>query len=301
MTRFGFLYIIAASLLWSFDGLIRRSLYTLPPATVVALEHVFGVLIALPFLPKVLKELKNLNKKDWLVLFILTLTASVMATIFYTSALAKINYINFSVVILLQQTQPIFSIIVAAIFLKEKITKKFLALAFIGIASAYILAFPNIIPNLTHRPEELTAAVLAMGAAVFWGSSNTFGKLVLRKISHISAAFLRFTLAIPLAFIAAKLLGQTIPLTQIKPNQWLSMLTIALTSGMVAFIIFYKGLKNTQVKLATMVKLSWPVFAVVIGWLVLKENLSLVQIIAAIVLSVDIAFLSLTQTDNAKT
>ena len=301
MTRFGYLYIIAASLLWSLDGLIRRSLYTLPPATVVALEHVFGVLIALPFLPRVIKELKNLTKRDWLVLFILTLTASVTATIFYTSALAKINYINFSVVVLLQQTQPIFSLAAAAILLKEKITKKFLLLAFIGIASAYVLAFPNLLPNFTHRPEEIMAAILAMGAAIFWGTSNTLGKIVLKKISHISAAFLRFTLAIPLAFIAARLLGQTIPLTQIKPIQWLSMLAIALTSGMVAFIIFYKGLKNTQVKLATMVKLSWPVFAVIIGWLVLKESLSLIQIIAAVILSIDIVILSLTQTDHAKT
>lgn len=300
MKRFGFIYIIAASLLWGLDGLIRRSLYSLPPATVVTLEHVFGVLIALPFLPKVVKELRNITKKDWLVLFVLTITASVMATIFYTSALAKINYINFSVVILLQQTQPIFSIIIAAILLKEKITKKFAILAAIGLVSAYVLAIPSLVPNFTHRPEELTAAVLAMGAAIFWGSSNSLGKILLKRISFITTAFLRFLLAIPIAFAASKILNQTIPLSEINPQQWLSLLTIALTSGMVAFIIFYKGLKNTQVKIATMVKLSWPVFAVVIGWLVLKESLNLTQIISAIVLSVDILILSLSKVDHEK-
>ncbi|MBT4652845.1 MAG: EamA family transporter [Candidatus Pacebacteria bacterium] len=301
MKRFGFLFIIIASLFWSLDGLIRRSLYSLPPATVVMLEHVFGVLITLPFLPKVLKEYKKLRKVDWLIVFILTLTASVLATIFYTSALAKVNYINFSVVILLQQTQPIFSILLAALLLKEKITPKFLIITFIGLISAYVLAFPNLLPNFTNQPEELSAAILAMGAAIFWGGSNTLGKMVLKRISHIATAILRFSLAIPLAFIVAKITHQTIPLSLITPTQWLSMLGIALTSGMVAFIIFYKGLQYTQVKTATFLKLSWPVFATILGWIVLKERLNLVQIIAAIVLSADIIVLSLDKATHEET
>ncbi len=301
MSNFGFLFIILSSLLWSLDGLLRRSLYTLPPATVVMLEHAIGVLITLPFLPKALKEYIKLTKKDWLVVFILTLTASVMATIFYTSALVKINYINYSVVILLQQTQPIFSVFLASILLKEKITPRFLSLASVGLVAAYFLAFPNLIPNITNRPEELTAAVLAMGAAVFWGSSNVLGKMILNKISFTSTAILRFTLAIPLAFIASKLVNQSMPLSQITPNQWLSMLGIALTSGMVAFIIFYKGLQLTKAIVATFVKLSWPIFAAIIGWIFLKESLNLTQIIAAVVLSIDIVILSLSQASHAKT
>jgi len=295
MSNFGFVYIIIASLLWSIDGLLRRSLFSLPPATVVMLEHAFGVLIALPFLPKVFKEYKKLTKTDWLVVFTLTITASVMATIFYTSALAKTNYIQYSVVILLQQTQPIFSIALAALLLKEKITPRYLVLAFIGLIAAYFLAFPNLVPNLTGQPEEITAIALAMGAAVFWGSSNVFGKMVLNRISHIAAAILRFTLAIPLAYLASRLFNQTIPLSQINPQQWLSMLAIALTSGMVAFIIFYKGLQLTQAKIATFVKLTWPIFAAIIGWVFLKERLTVIQTIAALVLLVDILVLSLSQ------
>ncbi|MFC1627038.1 DMT family transporter [Patescibacteria group bacterium] len=301
MKRYSVLFIIFAALLWSLDGLLRRNLYALPPATVVMLEHAFGVLIALPFLPKVWKEYKKLTKKDWLVVFILTITASVMATIFYTSALAKINYINYSVVVLLQQTQPIFSILLAATLLKEKITPRYLILSIVGLLAAYILAFPNLAPNLTHQPEEITAAVLAMGAAVFWGTSTVFGKMVLNRISFIATAILRFSLAIPLSFIAAKLTHQTIPLSQISPNQWLSMLAIALTSGMVAFIIFYKGLQHTEAKVATFAKLAWPVFSAIIGWVFLKEYLTLIQIIAATVLSIDIVILSLSQDAHAKT
>ena len=296
MSRFGFLYITLASLLWSIDGLLRRSLYALPPATVVMIEHAFGVLIALPFLPKVFKEYFKLTKKDWLVVFTLTITASVAATIFYTSALAKINYINYSVVVLLQQTQPIFSIALAALLLKEKITPRYLFLALIGLIAAYFLAFPNLTPNFTNRPEEISAAILAMGAAVFWGTSTVLGKMILNKISFSATAILRFALAIPLSYLAGRLVNQTMPLSQINPSQWLSMLAIALTSGMVAFIIFYKGLQLIQAKIATFVKLTWPIFAAIIGWIFLKESLTVIQIIAASILMVDILILSLSQT-----
>ena len=238
MKKYGFWFIFLACLLWSLDGLLRRSLYALPPATVVMLEHAFGVLIALPLLPRVFNQYQKLTKKDWLVVFTLTITASVMATIFYTSALVKINYINYSVVVLLQQTQPIFSVAFAALLLKEKLTPRYLLLASIGLAAAYFLAFPHLIPNFTRQPQEITAAILAMGAAICWASSNALGKMVVNKINHIAAALLRFTLAIPLSFIAAQLLNQTIPLSQINPSQWLSLLGIALSSGMVAFIIF---------------------------------------------------------------
>jgi len=115
-----------AAILWSADGVLRRQLYALPPATVVMLEHAFGVLIALPFLPRVIHEYKKMTKKDWLVMLTITVFASVLGTIFYTAALGKVNYINYSVVVLLQQTQPIFAIALAGLLLKEVLTKKYL-------------------------------------------------------------------------------------------------------------------------------------------------------------------------------
>jgi drug/metabolite transporter (DMT)-like permease len=52
-----------------------------------------------------------------------------MGTFFYTKALSYIQYIDLSVVVLLQKLQPLFAISLAAIILKEKITQKFLLLA----------------------------------------------------------------------------------------------------------------------------------------------------------------------------
>ena len=256
-----------AAILWSADGVLRRQLYALPPATVVMLEHAFGVLIALPFLPKVIHEYKKMTKKDWLVMLTITVFASVLGTIFYTAALGKVNYINYSVVVLLQQTQPIFAIALAGLLLKEALTKKYLIQAVIGLAAAYFLAFPSLRPNVLGLSGETSAAMLAMGAAIAWGSATVLGKLILKTLSFKAAAILRFALAIPIAYLVAVLSGQTYPLSAVTTSQWLSLLGIALSSGMVAFLIYYKGLSGTPAKVSTLVELTWPVSAAFIGFL----------------------------------
>ena len=282
-----------AAILWSADGVLRRQLYALPPATVVMLEHAFGVLIALPFLPKVIHEYKKMTKKDWLVMLTITVFASVLGTIFYTAALGKVNYINYSVVVLLQQTQPIFAIALAGLLLKEALTKKYLIQAVIGLAAAYFLAFPSLRPNVLGLSGETSAAMLAMGAAIAWGSATVLGKLILKTLSFKAAAILRFALAIPIAYLVAVLSGQTYPLSAVTTSQWLSLLGIALSSGMVAFLIYYKGLSGTPAKVSTLVELTWPVSAAFIGLLFFKEVLTPVQLVAGVVLLADIVTLVL--------
>ena len=54
-------------------------------------------------------------------------------TFFYTKALGYINYINLSVVVLLQKLQPVFAIALSSIILKEKLSKRFISLAIVAI------------------------------------------------------------------------------------------------------------------------------------------------------------------------
>jgi len=293
MKRFSPFLIMLAALLWSLDGILRRQLYSLPPATLVMLEHMIGVLIVLPLVPRVWPEYRKMSKKDWLIILIITVFASVLGTIFYTAALAKVNYISYSAVVLLQQTQPIFAVALAAIILKEKLTKRYTALALIGLIAAYFLAFPQFKPNLIGQPGESTAALLAMGAAIFWGSGTVLGKMILKTLSFKAAAILRFSLAIPIAFLVSLITGQTYPLSAVTSTQWLYLLGIALSSGMVAFLIYYKGLKYTQAKVATFAELAWPISAALIGYIFLKERLTVIQLFAGLVLLIDILILAL--------
>src|SRR3989344_2982774 len=84
--QFGPLLIFIAAVLWGLDGILRRSLFGLPPATIVFYEHVIGALLIAPFLWKAWKQ-ETLGKKEWTALGLVSLLSGVIGTLFFTTAL----------------------------------------------------------------------------------------------------------------------------------------------------------------------------------------------------------------------
>ena len=281
---FGPLFIIIASLLWSYDGILRRGLYSLPPSIIVFYEHVVGFAILLFLIPKWWPDLKKMTKKEWLAMGAVSLFASTLGTIFYTAALGQVNYIQYSVVLLLQQLQPLWAIGMAALLLKEKITKSFILWAAVALVAAYFITFKDLTVNLQTGAGTLYAGLLALGAGAVWGSSTAVSKVVLNKVSFLTATALRFAIAPFFAFGFIVSFGQTAALYQITSAQWTSLLIIAFSTGMVGLAIYYFGLKKTPARIATICELVWPASAVFIDYFYFKNSLSLTQILGVIVL-----------------
>lgn len=191
----GPLFIIIAALLWSFDGILRRSLFTLPPAVIVFYEHLLGAIILIPITFKFIKEFKLMTRKEWISILIVSFFSGALGTIFYTQALGMVQYIQFSVVVLLQQLQPIWAIGAAAILLKEKLSSNFLKWAVLGIVAAYLISFRDLRVNLTSGSGTVIAAFLALAAGFVWAVSTSFSKIVLNKVSFLTATSLRFWFA----------------------------------------------------------------------------------------------------------
>ncbi len=66
-----FLIVIAAAL-WAVDGLLRRSLYGLPPSTLIFFEHIIGFLLVFPFAYKSFRQI-NLTNKEKSAIFTVSL------------------------------------------------------------------------------------------------------------------------------------------------------------------------------------------------------------------------------------
>ncbi len=280
----GPLFVIIAALLWSLDGLLRRSLFVLPPSTIVFWEHVLGALVLLPFVIQKRGEIAKLTRKEWIAILVVSLFSGALGTIFYTAALGKVKFIQFSVVVLLQQLQPIWAISTAAILLKEKISRDFLKWAVLAIIASYFVTFKDLTINLETGSGTVVAALLALAAGVMWGSSTAFSKIVLNKVSYWIATLLRFILAPVFAFLLIAGLNQTDTMFAITQSQWLTLLTITLSTGMVALLIYYYGLKKTPARVTTICELVWPASAIFIDYFYFHKGLSPTQIVGVVVL-----------------
>ena len=185
--------VISAAVLWSLDGYIRQNLSTLPSFLIISLEHVIGAIIFFPLLLKGWNEIVIIRQRGWISILWISICGGILGTFFYTKALSYVGYINLSVVVLLQKFQPIFAIALAAIILKEEITKRFLILAFFSIIGGYLITFGNN-PIATWDDKTIIAALLALLAAFSWGSSTVLGKHALNQISFSTLASLRLSI-----------------------------------------------------------------------------------------------------------
>lgn len=280
---YGPLFIVMAAVLWASDGVVRRSLLSLPPITIVFYEHLFGALILLPFIFKKLMADKP-SLKELGLMSIVSLVSGVLGTLFFTTALFKVNFISFSIVFLILYLEPIFAITFARILLKEKVTKNFLRWAVVALIAAYFATFKGGVVNLATGAGTLSAALYALGATAAWGTSTTLSKMFLNRKSNSVATGVRFMITTVFAFIGVLILGQTNSLTQPTPDQFGRFIFIALSTGMVALFLYYKGLQKTEAKITTMLELVFPILAVMIDAVVYKSLLHPTQYLAAAVM-----------------
>ena len=281
--KYGPLLIVLAAVLWGVDGIIRRSLFSLPPSVIVFFEHLIGAVIITPFFFKHWKR-EKLQGKEWLVIAIIALLSGVLGTLWFTTALARTNFIPFSVVFLLQKLQPIFAIAAAAIVLKEKVTWRYGVWAAVALVAAYFVTFPNGVVNFGDGSGQLAAALFAVGAAFAWGSSTAFSRQLLLKHSHTLITALRFFITVPLALVFVFALGQSPQLGELSGGQFGRLLIIALSTGMVALWIYYRGLKHTEAKVSTILELAFPLTAVLLDIFLYKTFLQPSQYLAAALL-----------------
>ncbi len=281
----GPVFIIIAALLWAFDGLIRQHLYTLPPITIIFFEHLIGLIILSPFIFKYVLKTK-LTSREWWLIILIAILSGLLGTLWFTTALGKVHFISISVVFLLQKLQPIFAITTARIFLKEKLDKRYIKWAVLALISAFFVTFTNGVVNLETGEGTAIAALYALGAAFAWGSSTTFSKMLLGRVDFKVGAFYRFLFtlifALPVLFFFGQSTGGGLAIPTMPQFGLLAI--IALSTGMVALLIYYKGLAKTPVHISTILELTFPFIAIFLDMMINGTMLSLSQWAAALVL-----------------
>lgn len=276
----GAFLIFIAAVLWGLDGVLRRSLYGLPPITIVFFEHLIGVFLLLPFVIRAWKN-EHLTKHEWGALGIVALFSGVLGTLFFTTALLKIGFIAFSVVFLIQKLQPIFAVASAAIFLKERVTRGYVLWAGLALVAGYFVTFPYGVVNMGDGGAYVIAALLALLAAICWGASTALSRFALLNHSHTFITGLRFLLTLPIAFLGVFLLGASDSLTAITAPQIGTLCLIAISTGAVALWIYYRGLRSTPASVATIVELAFPLTAIFIDYFLYGTVLAWTQYVAA--------------------
>ena len=291
------LAIIIAALLWSLDAFLRQSLYSLSPFLIITLEHGIGSLLFLPILISHWEKLIKLKQTVWISLLWVSILGGIGGTYFYTKALSYVGYIDLSVVVLLQKLQPLFAVSLAAIILKENLSKRYLILAVCAMIGGYLVTFGNN-PISKGDNNTLIAALFSLLAAFCWGSSTVLGKQALIFLPYSVVTALRLIITTIVGILIIIYSGLSIFYSHISYEQWRILFLIVISTGTVALFIYYYGLNKLPASHTTLFELFWPLSAVMIDWIIIGNPLSIPQLSGAVILLVSMTILSQERTNE---
>jgi drug/metabolite transporter (DMT)-like permease len=258
--------VFIAAALWATDAPFRIHLtQALASNFIVFGEHAVSCLVAIPVLILNWSDLKKLSGREWLAVITIGVGGSALASVAFTESF---HYVNPSVSIVLQKIQPLIAIALAYFLLGEKLHKNFWFWTALALFGAYLVSFPNLIPQTyageTFNPN-LIGAALALAAAALWGASTVFGKYVLRTIPFQTLTSLRFVVG--LIFLSILNAAEhTYPTSgTITGTDILFIFIIAFTSGVFSLFLYYYGLQFTKASIATIAELGFPLAAVFVN------------------------------------
>ena len=202
--------------------------------------------------------------------------------------------LNISVVLLLQKLQPIFAILLAILWLKERPKKTFYLWAIVALIGSYFLTFGFDQPDF-NASGMFIPALLSILAAFSFGSSTVFSKKAVTKVSHGMGTALRFliTTGIMIVIIAVISLLNNFDvqtsyegISGFRALNWNligAFVIIALTTGGTAIFIYYWGLKRVTAAQSTIYELMFPVSAIVLEYLIHDKILAAGQWFGSII------------------
>lgn len=267
---------------------MRPVLYSLPVPLVVMIESTIITLLLSPFFIKQFYKLNVLKRKDWLAFLGVTLAGGVIGTMSITKALFYVNYVNLSIVILIQKLQPVFAIMLATIVLRERPPRQFYYWALLALAGAYLITFGLNLPEFNTGDKTTEAAFFALLAAMGFGSSTVLSKRALRNIDHELGAYLRFLFTALVMIVISASFGLLPDITQVTEQQGYTFAAIALVTGGPALFLYYYGLKRISASVATICELAFPLTAVILEYFLRGHLLGLFQWIGVVILFVAI-------------
>lgn len=186
--------------------------------------------------------LKNLTKKQWGLLLIIGLVGGSIPFLLFFKGLSLTNSAQGAFI---HKTMFIYVAVLASIFLKEKIDKKFL----IG---GLLLIFGNLLLLKNFSFSLNQGAVLIFLATIFWAVENVISKYALKNLSGANVAWGRMFFGSLFILIFLMSAGQLSLISQLTLKQfaWVIATSIILLGYVVTW---YTGLKHIPVSQATVV------------------------------------------------
>jgi drug/metabolite transporter, DME family len=283
-SRQGVLLIALAAVSWGTVGVVVKSLYA---STILSPIEVGFYRLALS-VPVLLIALLGLGKKAFQIkakdIPVIILMGAMLAAyqLCYFAAIPRVGVAIATLVTLC--TAPVIVALLSVLFLKERLEPNVITALVIAIVGTFLLVGFQPVSG----GQVFSGVLLALGSA----TGYALVALTSRRLSNyhpLQPVAFGFTVGaiVLLPFALSSGLTTTLP-----SSSWLRLLYLGLIPSALAYVLFTLGMRTTKATVATIVTLLEPLTAVILAFVLFREQLSAMAILGGILLIVAMVLLS---------
>ena len=266
-----FYFIIALPIIfWAFAfPFIKIGLQELRPINLTIMRLFIVCIIFLFIILIVPKKFSKIQKKDILPLFLLGFVGVVM---YHLGLNYGEQYMSASAASLIIATIPIFTVLFATLYLKEKITKKILVGIPLSLSGVALISLAGTSGNL-FEITYISAAFAVLVAALVGAGYTIAGKKLLQRYSALSLtvyAFLFGSLGL-LPFLSPSLITEAAAMTW---NGWGAVLFLAVLPTVVGYVLWYVALEVKTASEVSVFLYFIPVLSTIISFFLFQEPIT---------------------------
>lgn len=260
-----------------------------------SLRVIFAGLVMVVFLIFSPKDRVGIREK-WKTLTVVGLFSAAIPFILFSFSAQSVNA---GVLAVLNAAVPMMSGFIASTFFNEKLAKKQILGLIIGVVGVVILMSENLFAE--QGAENLGSKLLPMGYALLGAVGYAVGANVTRNyLEEISPVAITAGSLIIASLVMLPVAIYNFPYgATISLKAWGSVICIGVFSTAIALVFMNQLIKSIGPMQATSITLVIPIFAIILGYLLLGEALDIGAIIGSVViligtyLSLNLSFKSL--------
>jgi len=267
----------ALSVLWGgsffFNGVVLREL---PPFTLVLLRVALAALVLLPVLYAQQLPFPK-GWAGWQPFFIVALFNNVLP---FSLIVTGQTTIPSGLASILNATTPLFTVMVMALAGEEKLYLGRVAGVIVGLVGVIVLRGAG----LGFEGGQGLGILLCLAAALSYGISALVARRSLADSPPLASATFQLMASSLMMAVIACLFERPWQLPVPGAVTWLAVLGLAALSTALAYIVFFQVLRRSGATNVMLVTLLVPVTAILLGSLVLGEQISPREIAGALVI-----------------
>ncbi|MEH2555372.1 drug/metabolite transporter (DMT)-like permease [Bradyrhizobium algeriense] len=265
------------SILWGgsffFNGVVLREL---PPFTLVLLRVLLAAMILVPVLCAQRLPLPN-GWMGWRPFFLVALFNNVLP---FSLIVTGQMYIPSGLASILNATTPLFTVAVMAAAGEEKLIIRRVAGVIVGLVGVVILRGSGV----GFASGQGLGVLLCLAAALSYGISALIARRALSDSPPLATATFQLMASSLMMAVVAGIFEQPWQLPMPGAVTWFAVLGLAALSTALAYIVFFQVLRRSGATNVMLVTLLVPVTAILLGSLVLGEQISPREIAGALVI-----------------